>query len=464
VLAQTYTDFELLILDDGSNDGSWDIINSYTDSRVCALQSGERNIVAAMNHVIADIAVGELIAIFHSDDVWLPTKLAEQVAYLDTYADCGAVFTQTLAIGEDGEPLTGDAAGIAAVFAQPNRSRQLWLQHFFYRMNALCHPSVLIRKAAYQTVGMYRETMWALADFDLWVRVCLSYEIHVLESALTCFRVRADHGNMSGDKVETHVRTATEFFLILRHYLHIDSFDELVAIFPEAAEYARPDGCEPKFILAMLALADNSFQQTKLFGLALLCDLLEEPESAQRIRQLYGFRPADFHALKIQHDVFSIKKMREAHAQIADLRRPGQALPRVQVADSNGALRLWGDDPRLFSQVGVRTAWGELETMQREGFLMYGPYITVLQGQYRLKIRGSVGPGGGIGAWCDVFACKGIALAIVGITEADESGYLVVLDFELTEDCNDLEFRIWVGAANDLRVALIELVKIIEFA
>ncbi|MFA5171093.1 MAG: GSCFA domain-containing protein [Sulfuriferula sp.] len=462
VLAQTFADFELLIVDDGSTDESWEIIGSYADPRVRGFRTGEQNITTAVNQLIAQQAVGEFIAIFHSDDVWRTDKLAQQVTYLDQHTECGAVFTQTIALDEGGQPLSDGAAGIASIFAQPNRSRQQWLRYFFYQMNALCHPSVLIRKQCYLDIGFYRETMWALDDFDLWVRLCLRYEIHVLEDALTCFRVRADHGNVSGNKIGTHVRTATEFFFVLRHYLTIDSFEELVHIFPEAQVYYRAEGCEPHFVLAMMALAQQAFPQTQLFGLSLLFDLLEDAESARRIDVLYGFKPADFHALKVQHDVFRVKQLHEAEQKIAMLETASPAAPAIHsVASLNDVVRLWGDDPRLFSQVGVRTIWGDLETTGQAGYLMYGPYLPFAKGHYQVVVRGSVGRAG---ARFDVTAVHGSqTIVAMDIVEADETGCLVRILIELTDDCTDLECRISVSAECNLRVAMLEITPL-QFA
>lgn len=456
VLTQTYTDFELLIVDDNSTDDSWGIINSYDDARIRAFKTGERTITAEINRLIAQEAKGEFIAIFHSDDVWGSDKLALQLDYLAHHQECGAVFTQAVAIGEDSQPLTGDAAGITLVFAQPNRTRQQWLRHFFYQMNALCHPSVLIRSQCYRDAGLYRETFWALDDFDLWVRICLRYEIHVLEQALTYFRVRTDHGNVSGDRIETHVRTATEFIFILRHYLTIKRFEDMVAIFPEAEVYYRPAGFEPRFVLAMMALAENSFPQTRLFGLGLLFELLENNDTARLIDELYGFKPADFHALKIQHDVFRIKQLHDIEQRIDTLERVAPIPRNGKFETHKDTFRLWGDDARMHSQVGMRTAWGDIETTNRDGFLLYGPYLPFSKGHYQFTVRGTVGLAGAANARCDVSVRKTTILVETTINETDEEGYLVRMSVYLPEDYTDVEFRIWVSATTDLRISSLE--------
>ena len=83
VLAQTYSDFELIIWDDASSDNSWNIIKSYSDKRIKAFRN-EKNRLShyGVNKTISEVAEGEYFAMHHSDDVWAPEKLQNQVEYL----------------------------------------------------------------------------------------------------------------------------------------------------------------------------------------------------------------------------------------------------------------------------------------------------------------------------------------------------------------------------------------------
>ena len=95
VLAQTYTDFELVIVDDASADRSWEIIESYDDPRIVKVRHTE-NVLFYANPTIQQLTRGKYIAIQHSDDIWEPEKLARQVAYLDRRPECGAAFSWAL--------------------------------------------------------------------------------------------------------------------------------------------------------------------------------------------------------------------------------------------------------------------------------------------------------------------------------------------------------------------------------
>jgi glycosyltransferase involved in cell wall biosynthesis len=315
VLNQSFTDFELIIWDDASSDNSWQIINSFSDSRIRSFQNPERYMGGSANRGIS-IASGDYIAIHHSDDVWESDKLEKQVSYLDGHPDIGAVFSNAHAIDERGLPLATGVSVYFDIFDQKNRSRHEWLNHFFFHGNALCHPSVLIRKVCYEDCGKYPAYGLAqLGDFDMWIRLCLKHEIHVLPEKLVKFRVRDNAANVSGNRPEVRIRDRSEFHHILKHYFRIDTFDELVAIFPETAKYYREDGCVPQFVMAMVAVADNALQWAKLLGIQTLYDLLADETKRRRIETLYHFDYRDMIALAGRHDVFLSETVAQLHNQ-----------------------------------------------------------------------------------------------------------------------------------------------------
>jgi glycosyltransferase involved in cell wall biosynthesis len=305
VLAQTLADFELIIWDDASNDASWTIINSYADPRIRSFRNEERRRAAyGLNKTISEMVQSEYIAIHHSDDIWEADKLAKQVTFLDEHPEFGAVFTHITAIGEDSKPLKNEKNFYNSKFEQPNRTRFEWLHFFFHRGNALCHPSVLIRKNCYDSCGLYRFGFAQLADFDMWVRLCLKYEIHVLPEKLVCFRVRADEANASSIRPESYIRNTTEFYTLLKNYLKIESFEELVTIFPEAAKYYRADGFDLQYVLAMIALEKKPFSFTELFGIGLLFEAVADPVRSKTIKAIYNFDYLDLINLSGKCDVF----------------------------------------------------------------------------------------------------------------------------------------------------------------
>jgi glycosyltransferase involved in cell wall biosynthesis len=315
-LNQTFTDFELIIWDDASSDNSWDLINQYSNPRIKAFRNEERKRgIWGINKAISEVATGEYIAIHHSDDVWEPDKLEKQVAFLDANSEIGAVFTNALAITEHSSPLTDEKHPYYNIFDQPNRTRHEWLRFFFSRGNALCHPSVLIRKSCYEDCGLYRFGLAQVGDFDMWIRLCLRHEIYVLPERLVRFRVRDNEANSSGSRPGTRIRSAYELYKLLDNYKKIASFEDLVKIFPSAEKYYRNEEPDLCFVLAMIALEETPFPFIQLFCQDLLLEAISDPRRSANIKRLYDFDYQSFIALTARHDVFSLEENKLLVAQ-----------------------------------------------------------------------------------------------------------------------------------------------------
>lgn len=321
VLNQTFTDFELIIVDDASTDGSWAIIESYSDERIVKIRNPQ-NILFYANPVIENVVTGKYFAMQHSDDIWEPNKLAEQVEFLETHPEVGAVFSWAHIIDEEGKVFTDETNFYYRIFEQPNRTRHEWLNFFFYRANALCHPSLFIRKQCYHDCGMYTYGLAQLADLDMWIRLCMKHEIHVMPQKLLRFRVRSNEANTSGYRPDTRIRNASEFYQTLKNYLAVESFAELELIFPGASQYYRPAGCNLKFVLAMIFLEAGTFYWARFFGIELLFELMKEKETREELQNLYGFSHRDFLKITGENDLYSIEIIAEKDREIQKLREP----------------------------------------------------------------------------------------------------------------------------------------------
>ena len=119
--------------------------------------------------------------------------------------------------------------------------------------------------------------------------------------------------------------------------------------------------------------------------------------------------------------------------------------------------RFWGGDSRLGTQVGKCTGRDIVSTGQA-GYLLFGPYIPLDAGQYRVVIRGVLGENGLAGTRMDVVIDKGgLILGESVLSEPDENGNFVALLISLDKPCTDLEVRVWVSNGTDLQVSMIEI-------
>ena len=122
-------------------------------------------------------------------------------------------------------------------FLCENRSRAEWLNRFFYKDSRLCHPSVLIRKKCHEVVGAYDDRYAQLADYDLWIRLCLRYEMYILPEELLAFRWLPQNANMSGRRPDSIKRRCWEYRRLLDHFLSIQDPAFFVQVFPEAQKH-----------------------------------------------------------------------------------------------------------------------------------------------------------------------------------------------------------------------------------
>jgi glycosyltransferase involved in cell wall biosynthesis len=315
VLNQTYKNFELIIWDDLSTDKSWEVISSFSDPRIRAFQNeknmgggGSANISKAIN---AGFASAEYIAIHHSDDVWETNKLEKQIEILESHPEVGAVFSWAHLVDEYGKPFENKNHFYYKVFEQANKGRHEWLNHFFYKGNALCHPSAVIRKTCYDDVGLYRLGLSQLADFDMWVRFCLKHEIFVIPEKLVRFRVFESEKNVSGNRLPSRIRIRFDYFQVYKNFCEIDSREEFLKVFPSAEKYNSSGGFDNSYALGMVAI-EHFLAPVKLFGLQLLFEIINDPERAQKVEQLYGFKAIDFIKLNTKADAFSVELVESA--------------------------------------------------------------------------------------------------------------------------------------------------------
>ena len=186
VLAQTYRDFEFLIVNDGSSDGTLDIAEAYAqkDPRIRIISQENQGGAAARNNGM-EVARGEWIAMMDADDLMLPNRLERQLAFLRENPDVAVasafvyhIDAQNRVIGQNESDLTN----------REMLQRKLTLNAPF----GFSHPAVILNKKTVQAVGGYRPQFEPAEDIDLWNRVAenghtvlvqpeflLKYRIHV---------------------------------------------------------------------------------------------------------------------------------------------------------------------------------------------------------------------------------------------------------------------------------------------
>ncbi len=179
ILAQTFTDFELLCIDDGSTDGSVARLDQLAvgDSRIRVIHQPNAGLVQTLNRGIAE-ARGELIARMDADDIALPDRLAKQVAFLDQHPAVAVVGGAAAFFNAKG--LTGQ---VLAHPAEPEAIRVALAVD-----SAIVHPAAVIRRSALAAVGGYRQPFTDAEDYDLWLRLAEKFDLANLPDIVLHYR------------------------------------------------------------------------------------------------------------------------------------------------------------------------------------------------------------------------------------------------------------------------------------
>ncbi len=172
VLAQTYRDFELIVVDDGSTDDTAEILQSYGPD-IQVLRQANAGVSAARNAGVR-LAKGAFIAFLDSDDRWLPDKLGVQVDFFTSHPEAVICQTEEIWIRKGKR-------------VNPKKVHQKPSGRIFKASLALClvSPSaVMLHKALFDEIGRFDEALPACEDYDLWLRVSARYPVHLVEPPL----------------------------------------------------------------------------------------------------------------------------------------------------------------------------------------------------------------------------------------------------------------------------------------
>jgi glycosyltransferase involved in cell wall biosynthesis len=186
ILKQTFGDFEFLILDDGSTDGSLDLLRRFSDrdTRIRLTRRPNRGLVASLNELI-DQAKGEFIARMDADDISLPDRFQQQISYLHAHPEYVLVGSRVLLIDPDGDPLCDwctieDHEAIDAFNLEGKRG------------TLISHPVVMMRRSALVAVGKYRNFSM-MEDFDLFLRLAEYGRLTNLPDVLLKYRMHPNN-------------------------------------------------------------------------------------------------------------------------------------------------------------------------------------------------------------------------------------------------------------------------------
>lgn len=172
ILAQTYRDFELYVIDDGSTDNTREVLIPYRH-RLNYVYQRNRGVSAARNRGIR-LSTGELVSFLDSDDLWKPTKLERQVTHLAGHPDHPVCYTEEVWIRH------GARVNPRKVHAKHSG----WIFEKVLPLCIISPSSLMLRRSVLDNIGLFDETLPACEDYDLWIRMAAAYPIHLISEPL----------------------------------------------------------------------------------------------------------------------------------------------------------------------------------------------------------------------------------------------------------------------------------------
>lgn len=319
VLQQSYQNWELIVVDDGSTDRSKEIIQSYADERIRPyFLEQNRHICYATNYGFAKVK-GEYLARLDSDDVWRPAKLDKQVAFLEAHQEEQVLFTKLDIINENGEVVNDEKKDLYTLYNSRQENRKEWIRFFFFVGNSLIQSGMMMRTALMRETGDFNLAYMQAHDFDYFVRLIKRTGFSFLEEPLIGYR-RAESQNSSYHP-ENDRRFFNEHMSIRRHFfddfsdeLFIETFQEYF-VNPKSHTHEELQ-CEQAFLLTKcIGYSDAN----PILGMEAFEKLFQSVETADLLENKYQFTPKEFYKRNSTHQYFQKEDFLKLEQKIKEL-------------------------------------------------------------------------------------------------------------------------------------------------
>lgn len=200
VLHQTYSDYEIIVIDDGSTDSTRAIIeNKYHGVRYYYVKNN--GVAAARNFGIL-MARGELIAFLDADDIWLPEKLKKQAALFNENENLGMAFTENCFFDEHG--ITDEKVNKRERLMHGDIVKNIFLNSY------VVTSTVMVRKIYFDTIGVFEEGLTVAEDDNMWMRIGMKYGVELLDEPLLMYRITAGSLSRTNKNIFNGVKTSIE--------------------------------------------------------------------------------------------------------------------------------------------------------------------------------------------------------------------------------------------------------------
>jgi glycosyltransferase involved in cell wall biosynthesis len=203
VLNQTFTDFELLIINNSSSDNIIEWVSQIPDSRITLITQENQGATNSRNTGILR-AKGEYIAFLDADDLWDQTKLEKQVSCLEQNPSVGLVYTWTHLV---------DSTGKLLKFSITHQEEGYIWEKIVIQDVVGSGSCAMVRATCFQQVGLFDRNVGIADDFDMWIRIAAVYEFAVVKECLVFYRQHQNNASKNRQKmIQTHSQIIEKSF------------------------------------------------------------------------------------------------------------------------------------------------------------------------------------------------------------------------------------------------------------
>jgi glycosyltransferase involved in cell wall biosynthesis len=285
VLGQTFENIELIVVNDGSTDGTEDQIKRISDDRLVYIKQENQGPSSALNTGIAACR-GHYVAIMSGDDICEPYRLARELQQYSFDSRKKIIFGDCSYIDDNGNRIDYKDSTIKIRPELINRTSVI--KELFDKGNYLCASSAFSEKTVFDELGLFNPLLLQLQDYEYWVRAVINgIDIVQMPDKVIRYRIRSKQGNLSALTPESEIRTEFEYFKVFSEFLSISASDYRNA-------FGKIEGRKVAPTDLKLAMADKFIQHWhhswRAFGLSAIYDILHKKKHEKIIQYPVFFK------------------------------------------------------------------------------------------------------------------------------------------------------------------------------
>jgi hypothetical protein len=301
VLGQTLSDLEVVVVDDGSTDGTDAVLDQFTDPRIVRVRQANSGPSNAINAAVR-LARGQYVAQMSGDDVCLPDRLERQLA-IYREGPRRLLFSTAEFIDAEGRPVA--ASGYQDVFQTKLRTQADFIRQFFDRGNCVNAVTAFTEREVFAS-RPFDVALYQTQDFDMWAQLIKQMPLEVDPVPTIQYRILGGSANLSSLTPGKYLRIMTESLITMRRFFHGMSDSLFRAAFGDRLRH--PDFTTPaeRACEEALLYLGSPLPTCRILAVERLVALLNDPATTETLRVRYGYDAPTFARALLDLDLFNL--------------------------------------------------------------------------------------------------------------------------------------------------------------